>query len=129
MLEPRNSQNIIWRSQRALSGTIENGLAVVALVLASQVHGANSLDTIIIDRGVDEPIRIAVVPFAIDAATAADATRLRDLANPADIVAFDLARSGQFDPMAKENMLSYPSDRSGVFFGLAHTQNCVFGYR
>jgi len=92
-------------------------LLLLAPVLASQVHGANSLDTIIIDRGVDEPIRIAVVPFAIDATTAADATRLRDLANPADIVAFDLARSGQFDPMAKENMLSYPSDRSGVFFG------------
>ncbi|MEC7996134.1 MAG: Tol-Pal system beta propeller repeat protein TolB [Pseudomonadota bacterium] len=91
-------------------------LLLLAPVLASQVHGANSLDTIIIDRGVDEPIRIAVVPFAIDATTAADATRLRDLANPADIVAFDLARSGQFDPMAKENMLSYPSDRSGVFF-------------
>ncbi|MEE6247068.1 MAG: Tol-Pal system protein TolB, partial [Pseudomonadota bacterium] len=91
-------------------------LLLLAPVLASQVHGVNSLDTIIIDRGVDEPIRIAVVPFAIDATTAADATRLRDLANPADIVAFDLARSGQFDPMAKENMLSYPSDRTGVFF-------------
>ena len=123
MLEPRNSQNIIWRSQRALSGTIENGLAVVACACSGKPSSwANSLDTIIIDRGVDEPIRIAVVPFAIDAATAADATRLRDLANPADIVAFDLARSGQFDPMAKENMLSYQVIAVAFFSGLAHTQ-------
>ena len=95
-------------------------LLLLAPLLTTQVHGANSLDTIIIDRGVDEPIRIAVVPFAVNAATAADAAKLRDLANPADIVAFDLARSGQFDPMAKENMLSYPSDRSGVFFRDGH---------
>jgi TolB protein len=84
--------------------------------LMAKTHAANSLDTIIIDRGVDEPIRIAVVPFSINAAKAADVTKLRDLANPADIVAFDLARSGQFDPMAKENMLSFPNDRSGVYF-------------
>ena len=92
------------------------GLLLLAPMLLANAHGANSLDTIIIDRGVDQPIRIAVVPFAINTARAADAARVRDFANPADIVAFDLARSGQFDPLAKENMLSLPSDRSGVFF-------------
>ena len=92
------------------------GLVLLAPLLLANVHAANSLDTIIIDRGVDQPIRIAVVPFAINTARAADAARVRDFANPADIVAFDLARSGQFDPLAKENMLSLPSDRSGVFF-------------
>ena len=103
-------------------------LLLLAPVLASQVHGANSLDTIIIDRGVDEPIRIAVVPFAIDAATAADATRLRDLANPADIVAFDLARSGQFDPMAGKTCCRIWRSQ-WRFFGTGGHQNCVFGYR
>lgn len=87
-----------------------------AMMLAPGVHAANSLDTIIIDRGVDEPIRIAVVPFAIDVNSAAAAVELNDLPNPSDIIAFDLARSGQFDPMPRENMLSYPSQSQDVFF-------------
>ncbi|MFL2517994.1 MAG: Tol-Pal system beta propeller repeat protein TolB [Candidatus Azotimanducaceae bacterium] len=86
------------------------------MMLAPGVHAANSLDTIIIDRGVDEPIRIAVVPFAIDVNSAAAAVELNDLPNPSDIIAFDLARSGQFDPMPRENMLSYPSQSQDVFF-------------
>ena len=87
-----------------------------AMMLTPGVHAANSLDTIIIDRGVDEPIRIAVVPFAIDVNSAAAAAELNDLPNPSDIIAFDLARSGQFDPMPRENMLSYPSQSQDVFF-------------
>ena len=87
-----------------------------ATMLAPGVHAANSLDTIITDRGVDEPIRIAVVPFAIDVNSAAAAVELNDLPNPSDIIAFDLARSGQFDPMPRENMLSYPSQSQDVFF-------------
>ena len=87
-----------------------------AMMLAPGVHAANSLDTIIIDRGVDEPIRIAVVPFAIDVNSAAAAVELNDLPNPSDIIAFDLVRSGQFDPMPRENMLSYPSQSQDVFF-------------
>ena len=91
-------------------------LLATALLLIGKAHAANSLDTIIIDRGVDEPIRIAVAPFAINVDRAADAAVLNGFANPADIIAFDLARSGQFDPMAKENMLSFPSQSSEVFF-------------
>ena len=99
---------------RALMRTA--GWLLTVMVLASNAHAENSLDTIIIDRGVDEPIRIAVVPFAIDVNSAAIAAALNDLPNPSDIVAFDLARSGQFDPMAKENMLSLPARSSEVFY-------------
>lgn len=67
------------------------------------------LDTIIIDQGVDDPIRIAVVPFASSEDLAAND-------NLAKLIRFDLARSGQFDPVASENMLSYPSTEDGVFF-------------
>lgn len=99
---------------RALKRTA--GWLLTVMVLAYNAHAENSLDTIIIDRGVDEPIRIAVVPFAIDVNSAANAAALNDLPNPSDIVAFDLARSGQFDPMAKENMLSLPARSSEVFY-------------
>lgn len=99
---------------RALMRTA--GWLLTVMVLAYNAHAENSLDTIIIDRGVDEPIRIAVVPFAIDVNSAANAAALNDLPNPSDIVAFDLARSGQFDPMAKENMLSLPARSSEVFY-------------
>jgi TolB protein len=82
---------------------------VLLLLGTSQALAAGSLDTIIIDRGVDEPIRVAVVPFRTDPSLIGEA-------NTADIVGFDLARSGQFDPLASENMLSYPSSREAVFF-------------
>ncbi|RZO81452.1 MAG: Tol-Pal system protein TolB [OM182 bacterium] len=67
------------------------------------------LDTIIIDQGVDDPIRIAVVPFALS-------EDLDNADNLAKLIRFDLARSGQFDPVAPENMLSYPSTQDAVFF-------------
>ena len=67
------------------------------------------MDTIIIDQGVDDPIRIAVVPFALS-------EDLDSADNLAKLIRFDLARSGQFDPVAPENMLSYPSTQDAVFF-------------
>lgn len=82
-------------------------LLVVALVFTFVQSYASSLDTIIIDRGVDEPIRIAIAPFKTDV-SAPQAL--------GDIVSFDLARSGQFDPLASENMLSHPKSRQEVFF-------------
>ena len=66
-------------------------MCLMALGLAGPLQA--DLDTIIIDQGVDNPIRIAVVPFALS----------EDLAkqqNPAKLIGFDLARSGQFDPVA-----------------------------
>ncbi len=87
------------------------GFAFVVLLICCSpaAWSAGSLDTIIIDRGVDEPIRVAVVPFRTDPSLVSEP-------NLADIVAFDLARSGQFAPLASENMLSYPHNRQMVFF-------------
>ena len=67
------------------------------------------LDTIIIDQGVDDPIRVAIVPFAVSA-------DLAEQEKLSKLIRFDLARSGQFDPIASENMLSYPSAEEDVFF-------------
>ena len=82
---------------------------ILGFVLSTPGAFASTLDPILIDRGVDQPIRIAVVPFKT-------APSLQSEANVADIIAFDLARSGQFDPLAAENMLSHPNDEKGVFF-------------
>ncbi|MCZ6852286.1 MAG: hypothetical protein O7G86_00080, partial [Gammaproteobacteria bacterium] len=62
---------------------------------------ADSLDTIIIDKGVDDPVRIAVVPFRQRVSMTADGKPLYafdGLQNMSDIIGFDLARSGQFSP-------------------------------
>ncbi len=88
---------------------VTSTLLLIVSLLTSMSSAASSLDTIIIDRGVDSPIRIAVVPFKTDPSLLSEP-------NMADIVGFDLARSGQFDPLASENMLSYPSTRQAVFF-------------
>lgn len=77
------------------------------MILHSLAHG--SLDTIIIDQGQDDPVRIAVVPFKMDSG-------LSDQINLSEIIAFDLVRSGQFQPLPTANMLSYPSNADGVFF-------------
>ncbi len=81
------------------------GLLLLSLAASSWAD----LDTIIIDQGVDDPIRIAVVPFALS-------EDLDSADNLAKLIRFDLARSGQFDPVAPENMLSYPSTQDAVFF-------------
>ncbi len=75
-------------------------------MLAAQ---AESLDTIIIDKGYDKQTKIAVVPFL----QGADLNGAPPLA---DIISADLARSGQFAPLEQGNMLSYPTDRKQVFF-------------
>ncbi|MEM7080848.1 MAG: Tol-Pal system beta propeller repeat protein TolB [Pseudomonadota bacterium] len=84
-------------------------LALVAGLVSSGTVHASSLDTIIIDSGTDQPIRVAIVPFKLP-------QDLRVDANISDIVSFDLVRSGQFDPLASENMLSQPGTREQVFF-------------
>ena len=84
-------------------------VVVLLLGLIAFSDSRADLDTIIIDQGVDDPIRIAVVPFAVS-------EDLADIDNPAKLIRFDLARSGQFDPIAPEDMLSYPSTENAVFF-------------
>jgi len=79
-------------------------LAGLAVLLASPVC---ALEKIIIDQGYDDQTRIAIVPFTGGVAGDDDI---------ADIIAFDLARSGQFDPLEPENMLSMPSHPEDVLF-------------
>ncbi|MEK9542643.1 MAG: Tol-Pal system protein TolB, partial [Luminiphilus sp.] len=62
-----------------------------------------------ITRGVDNPTPIAVVPFGW----------LGSGAPPEDIariVDSDLARSGQFAPVSRRDMLSYPTRGSDLYF-------------
>ena len=81
--------------------------ATLSLGLAGAAR-AQSLDTIVIDSGNDNPTSIAVVPFGISGIEGVD--------NLASIVGFDLARTGQFAPIDSDNMLSYPTSRSEIFF-------------
>lgn len=60
-------------------------------------------------RGVDNPTKIAVVPFGY-----AGITPLSD--DVAQIVSADLYRSGQFDTMAATDMLSFPTQPQDVVF-------------
>ncbi|MBR9869220.1 MAG: Tol-Pal system protein TolB [Oceanospirillales bacterium] len=65
--------------------------------------------TVEITQGVDEPTPVAVVPFSWSGAQALP----EDVAK---VVSDDLYRSGLFKLMPRENMLSFPSDRSSLFF-------------
>jgi TolB protein len=76
-------------------------LLVVASISHAQV-------TVVIDQGVTDPTKIAVVPFS-------GAPGLQ-VENPAGIIGFDLARSGQFAPIDSKNMLSLPVRPEEVVF-------------
>lgn len=78
-------------------------------LFASAALAAESLDTIIIDEGYDKQTRIAVVPFD-------KGPEFSNEEDMADIIAFDLARSGQFEPLGRDNMLSFPGRPDEVFF-------------
>lgn len=84
-------------------------LLLLCLWPAASLHAAQSLDTIIIESGNDQPTTIAIVPFA-------QPGLLQSAAPMADIVGADLARSGQFAPLEPGDMLSLPTERRGVFF-------------
>ena len=76
---------------------------------AGPAHAQESLDTIVIDAGYDKQTKIAVVPFR-------QAPELAGQDAMDEIIAFDLARSGQFAPVERRNMLSFPTERGEVFF-------------
>lgn len=82
---------------------------LAALFTAPAALAADSLDTIIIDAGYDKQTSIAIVPFR-------QGPEFDGLQPLSEIVEFDLARSGQFAPTARDNMLSFPSRREDVFF-------------
>lgn len=77
-----------------------------AVLLALLAASSSALE-IVISEGWESPSRIAVVPFG--------GAPLRDRIGPveavdiAGIVSFDLARSGQFDSLSSDKMLSHPS--------------------
>ena len=85
------------------------GLLLLQLVIAPAARAADSLDTIIIDAGYDKQTSIAIVPFS-------QGPEFDGLQPLSEIVEFDLARSGQFAPTERDNMLSFPSNREDVFF-------------
>jgi len=82
-------------------------LAALAALLVSSPLGAQI--TIEIDRGYDNPKKIAVVPFGVG-------PNVAGVENPSGIVSFDLARSGQFAPTPTENMLSLPTRPAEMLF-------------
>ncbi|WP_421864083.1 Tol-Pal system beta propeller repeat protein TolB [Motiliproteus sp.] len=80
--------------------------ALVGLLLASMARAELTIE---ITQGVDKPTPIAVAPFGWQ----------QPQAIPEDIAAIveaDLHRSGLFEPMARQNMLSFPSASSEVYF-------------
>ena len=91
---------------KLLKQLIRLASAVVALLWAMLGHAQITIE---IDRGYDNPKRIAVVPFGLSAT-------LQGVEDVADIVSFDLARSGQFAPLDPNNMLSQPTQPSEVYF-------------
>ena len=93
----------------ALSTLTFTTLMALLTMVASVARAADSLDTIIIDAGYDKQTSIAIVPFS-------QGPEFDGLQPLSEIVEFDLARSGQFAPTARDNMLSFPSKREDVFF-------------
>ena len=92
---------------KGLVKTIAIGLTLAA------AFGARAIE-IVISEGWDSPTKIAVVPFG--------GPPLRDQPGPvapldlAGIVSFDLVRSGQFDTLSSDNMLSLPTVPDEVYF-------------
>ncbi len=64
---------------------------------------------IVITQGVDNPVQIAIVPFEWTGFGVAPE-------NITGIIAANLRNSGEFAPIAEENMLSTPHEQSEVFF-------------
>jgi TolB protein len=79
---------------------------LLVLLLAAPL--AEAQVTIEIDRGYDNPKKIAVVPFGIAPGL--------EVENPAGVIGFDLERSGQFAPLPAKNMLSLPVKPEEVLF-------------
>ena len=86
-----------------------NFLRVVVFSLVTATFPALAQLQIEITRGVDNPTPIAVVPFGWSGAGASP----EDVAR---IIDSDLARSGQFSPVSRRDMLSYPSHGSELYF-------------
>ncbi len=84
-------------------------LRLMGLVFLVATMGARAELTIEITQGVDNPTPIAVVPFAWKGSGAAPA-------DVAQVIDGDLARSGQFAPVSRGDMLGFPSTAGEVFY-------------
>jgi TolB protein len=82
---------------------------LMGVVLTISALSASAELTIEISQGSDNPTTIAVAPFAWQGAGAAP----EDLAS---VVDGDLARSGQFAPVERADMLGRPSTEAEVFY-------------
>ncbi|MDZ7783781.1 MAG: Tol-Pal system beta propeller repeat protein TolB [Halioglobus sp.] len=87
--------------------TLMSAAAGLALALAAVATRAEL--TIEITQGVDNPLPIAVVPFAWQGSGAPPV-------DAAAVIDGDLTRSGQFAPVARSDMLSRPSREQEVFY-------------
>lgn len=76
-----------------------------ALLLTLPVHAQITVE---ITRGNDNATSLAVVPFAHDAGVA--------LSDTAEIIAANLRRSGRFNPLNRDSMLSLPSTDSEIVY-------------
>ena len=83
--------------------------ALLSVVVAVTALSARADLTIEITQGMDNPTAIAVVPFAWQGPGAAP----EDIAG---VVDGDLARSGQFAPVGRADMLGRPSTEAEVFY-------------
>ena len=83
--------------------------ALLPILLALTATSAQAQLTIEITQGMDNPTAIAVVPFAWQG----PGTAPEDIAW---VIDGDLARSGQFAPVGRSDMLGRPSTESEVFY-------------
>ena len=77
-----------------------------------------------ITKGLDKAVKIAVVPFAWRG-------KRNSPAKLDQIIANDLRISGRFEPLKKENMLSFPENESEIFvrdWRMLGAEYLVFGY-
>ena len=85
------------------------------------VHGELRIE---ITQGLDKAVKIAVAPFAWKGKRSSPAKLDQIIAN-------DLRISGRFEPLKKENMLSFPEDESEIFvrdWRMLGAEYLVFGY-
>ena len=93
-----------------MNGLVKALVAWLAVAAPIAAHGIE----IVIPAGWDSPTKIAVVPFG--------GPPLRDQPGPvapidlSAVVSFDLMRSGQFDALPADNMLSLPTVKEEVYF-------------
>lgn len=102
---------------------LPRSMVVVALLVVSVFARADGDLIVEVTRGLDNPTRVAVVPFSWDG----------EYAMPVDVaqvVSDDLVRTGEFSTISRNNMLSYPAFSHEVVMGdwrLVRAQYLVIG--